>query len=59
MIAQLSATYGTSLADNKAGDIITDYINNTCEKILDCTAVFKNTQEGQEHFDKFVMSVIG
>ena len=59
MIAQLTATHGTSLADDKAGDIITDYINNTCEKILDCTAVFKNDKMGQEHFDKFIMSVIG
>ena len=58
MIAQMCATYGTSLTDEKAGDIITDYINTTCEKILDCTAVFKNDEKGQEHFDRFIKSVV-
>ena len=59
MIAQLTATYGTSLSEEKAGDVITDYINTTCEKILDCTAVFKSDEKGQEAFDKFINSVIG
>ena len=59
MIAQLTATHGTNLNEDVAGDLITDYINNTCEKILDCTAVFKNDEIGQQHFDKFIMSVIG
>jgi UDPglucose--hexose-1-phosphate uridylyltransferase len=59
MIAQLTATHGTNLNEDVAGDLITDYINNTCEKILDCTAVFKNDETGQQHFDQFIMSVIG
>jgi len=59
MIAQLCATYGTSMKDDKAGDVITDYINDTCEKILDCTAVFKSDEKGVAHFDKFINSVIG
>ncbi len=59
MIAQLTATNGTSMKDEKAGDVITDYINETCEKILDCTAVFKSDEKGQEAFDKFIKSVIG
>ncbi len=59
MIAQLTATNGTSMKDEKAGDVITDYINETCEKILDCTAVFKNDEQGQNAFDKFIKSVIG
>ena len=59
MIAQLCATYGTSTKDDKAGDVITDYINDTCEKILDCTAVFKSDEKGVAHFDKFINSVIG
>ena len=58
MIAQLAATHGTSLKEEKAGDVITEYINTTCEKILDCTAVFKNDDKGQEHFKRFVESVV-
>ena len=58
MIAQLTASYGTSMKEEKAGEVITDYINNTCEKILDCTAVFKNDEQGQKHFEKFVESVV-
>ena len=37
---------------------ITDYINTACEKILDTTAVFKNTEDGQARFDKFIASVV-
>lgn len=58
MIAQLTATYGTTMTEDKAGDVITDYINTTCEKILDCTAVFKNDEQGQEHFDRFIQTVV-
>ena len=38
---------------------VTDYINDVCEKILDTTAVFKNDEQGQQAFDKFIHSVIG
>ncbi|MBR2956255.1 MAG: galactose-1-phosphate uridylyltransferase [Clostridia bacterium] len=58
MIAQLTATNGTAMKDKEAGDAITDYINQTCEKILDCTAVFKCDEQGQTSFDKFIHSVI-
>jgi UDPglucose--hexose-1-phosphate uridylyltransferase len=58
MIVQMTASYGTALKEEQAGDIITEYINATCEKILDCTAVFKNNEKGQEHFKRFVESVV-
>ncbi len=58
MIAQLAADYGTKLKDAKAGEAITDYINTTCEKILDCTAVFKNDEMGQAAFTRFVENLI-
>lgn len=58
MIAQLVADGGTSMTDEKAGAAITNYINNACEKILDTTAVFKNTADGQDRFDKFIRSVV-
>ncbi len=57
MVVQLATDNGTSLDTEKATAVITDYINNTCFKILDCTAVFKNTEEGQAGFAKFLASV--
>ena len=57
MIAQLVADGGTEMSDEKAGEAITDYINAACVKILDTTAVFKNTEDGQDRFDKFIRSV--
>ena len=56
---ECAAEVFTGMRKATAVNIITDYINNTCEKILDCTAVFKNDKIGQDHFDKFIMSVIG
>ena len=58
MIAQLAADHGTGLSEDKAGTVITDYINTACEKILDTTAVFKNTEAGQEAFCRFIRSVV-
>lgn len=54
MIAQLVADNGVKMRENAAQKAVTDYINSACEKILDTTAVFKNTNEGQSSFDKFV-----
>ena len=59
MITQLVVDNGTSCSEEKAENAVTDYINNACEKILDTTAVFKNDEQGQEAFDKFIHSVIG
>ena len=58
MIAQLVADGGTEMSETKAERAITDYINTACEKILDTTAVFKNTEDGQVRFDKFIRSVV-
>ena len=58
MITQLVVDYGTGISEKKADEAITNYINNACERILDTTAVFKNTDEGQAAFDKFIHSVI-
>ncbi len=54
MITQLVVDNGTSMKDEDAAQVITDYINNACERILDTTAVFKNDEKGQEAFEKFV-----
>ena len=32
-------------------------INNVCKNILECTAVFKNTEKGQEHLRRFVKAL--
>ncbi len=58
MIAQLATDNGTDCSEKKASDAVTAYINTACEKILDTTAVFKNTEEGQAAFDRFIHSVI-
>ncbi len=57
MTTQLVVDHGTSASEQEAGDAITEYINTACEKILDTTAVFKNTDEGQKAFDKFIRTV--
>ena len=59
MITQLVVDNGTACSDEVAGNAVTDYINDVCEKILDTTAVFKNDEQGQQAFDKFIHSVIG
>ena len=45
----------TQSGDSKV--LIQNYINNVCKKILECTAVFKNTEEGQVHLMRFVKSL--
>lgn len=59
MIAQLMADKKKDYSEAIASECITNYINRACEKILDTTAVFKNTEEGQLAFDRFINSVIG
>ena len=54
MIVQLVNDNGTENTPAKAKKIVTDYVNNACEQILECTAVFKNTEEGQAAFDRFM-----
>lgn len=58
MIMQLALANSGALDEKKAQEAITGYINDACEQILDTTAVFKNTDEGQAAFDRFIKSVI-
>lgn len=58
MITQLVVDNGTACTESAAEDAVTNYINDVCEQILDTTAVFKNDQQGQDAFDKFIHSVI-
>ena len=37
--------------------LIQNHINNVCKNILECTAVFKNTEAGQEHLIRFVKAL--
>lgn len=49
---------GGYLADkDAANEAVRNYINNVCERILNCTAVFKNNEVGQAAFDKFMRSI--
>ncbi|MGI6213079.1 MAG: galactose-1-phosphate uridylyltransferase [Christensenellales bacterium] len=54
MIAQLANDNGCDLTTEESHRAITEYINNVCRKILECTAVFKNTKEGQDAFRLFM-----
>ena len=54
MIAQLVNDNGTACTKVKANNVIRKYVNAACEEILECTAVFKNTEVGQAAFDKFL-----
>lgn len=57
MIVQLANDYGTTLSNDDAEAAVINYVNNTCVKILECTAVFKNTEIGQLAFEKFLNSL--
>lgn len=59
MITQLVVDNGTACNKQHAERAIKDYINTACERILDTTAVFKNDENGQAAFDKFISSVLG
>jgi UDPglucose--hexose-1-phosphate uridylyltransferase len=55
-VMQLVNDYGSKLKYGEAVDAVYSYINNVCEKILDTTAVFKNTPEGEAAFELFMNS---
>lgn len=54
MIAQLANDLGTGLSEEEAGNAVTAHINGACERILDCTAVFKRDKAGEDAFDRFM-----
>ena len=57
MIVSLLKASGFVADKEKAEEAVRGYINDVCEKILNCTAVFKNDELGQEHFDMFMRSL--
>lgn len=59
MIKTLVEKFGNANSAENAEKIVKDYINQTCEKILECTAVFKNDQKGRDAFEKFMTQCLG
>ena len=59
MIVQLVNDHGSAVAPDQAHRIVTDYVNNACERILECKAVFKNTDSDQAAFDRFMREGLG
>jgi UDPglucose--hexose-1-phosphate uridylyltransferase len=57
MINSLVSKYGTKNTLEEAKDIVTKYIGDTCEHILENTAVFKENEAGEEAFDRFMKKV--
>ncbi len=57
MIAQLINDHGTNLSDEDAGAAIEKYINKACERILKCTALFKDSEQGEKAFLDFMKNL--
>lgn len=57
MIAQLANDLDKGATKKEARDAVISYINQTCIKILECTAVFKKDKEGQMAFDRFLEKI--
>lgn len=57
MITELLIKNGKNCNPNKASDSITEYVNGVCEKILECTAVFKHDEAGKNAFEKLMASM--
>ena len=57
MFAQVMADAGTGLTMAEAREAVLEKVNDICFKILECTAVFKNTYEGQLAFDRFMYTI--
>lgn len=56
MLVSLLADAGFANSKEEAVERVRAYVSATCEKILGCTAVFKDTEEGQAAFDRFMRS---
>lgn len=54
MILELIEAHGRKNTKEDAKKFIIDKINHICEEILEYTAVFKNTEKGQNAFDRFM-----
>lgn len=57
MVMQLANDHGLALSKEAAETVINSYISNICVSILECTAVYKNTEEGNNAFDMFLLSL--
>lgn len=58
-ILQLVNDHGATRDRSFADKVVTDYVNNACEQILECTAVFKNDGQGQNAFAAFMSKGLG
>jgi len=56
MIATLVEKANGKVTASQANALVTDYINNVCAKILECTAVFKHDEKGEKSFIAFADS---
>lgn len=54
MVIGLIKAKGFAQNKEQADEWVRDYINDVCERILNCTAVFKNDEAGQAAFDRFM-----
>ncbi len=54
MINELLATHGNKLSADQAHIIVFERVEWVCERILENTAVFKNDEQGQKAFDRFL-----
>lgn len=59
MISQLVNDNGTEITKSKADIVVRNFVNKTCEEILNDTAVFKNTPKGQKAFNTFMEEGLG
>ncbi len=50
-IIQLVNDHGSNRDRVYADRVVTNYVNDACEQILECTAVFKNDEKGQEKYN--------
>lgn len=58
-IIQLVNDHGSNRDRAYADKVVEDYVNDACEQILECTAVFKNNEVGQNAFDRFMSQGLG
>jgi galactose-1-phosphate uridylyltransferase len=54
MINELVRVHGTALSAEQAHDVVVKKVEWVCERILENTAVFKNDEQGQKAFDRFL-----
>lgn len=57
LVKELVEKNGVNNSAEQAHTIVRGAVNEICERILECTAVFKNTEVGQTAFEKFMNSI--